>query len=121
MLVELVNAGHYALAAGLSEVNHFNSSAWADPNSEAPRSVSERDALFCLAIVDSMRNEPMLIQRSRDRFRRVRHLRGILDTPDVPADLVQAALAGEIAALERLGDHAAAADLRAVAARQSNG
>jgi 2-polyprenyl-3-methyl-5-hydroxy-6-metoxy-1,4-benzoquinol methylase len=112
ILVELVNAGHYAVADGLAKSNDFEITSWADPDQEAPRTDSERDALFCLAVIGSRSNDQAQIRRSRDRFRRVRLLLG--DSSSA-SGLGQAAQRGEIAALERLGEHASAAELRGAA------
>jgi 2-polyprenyl-3-methyl-5-hydroxy-6-metoxy-1,4-benzoquinol methylase len=102
-LAELVNAGHYERAAELCEATGLNAAAWSDPKVDAPRSDAERDALFCLAVLDATRDEPKLIERSRGRFHRLRLLLGRADGPGVPDGLFQAALQGEADALDRLG------------------
>ena len=62
-LVELVNAGHYAVAARFADAIDFNSKPWANPDLTIMRSVSQRDALFCLAVLDSQQNEPAVDSR----------------------------------------------------------
>ncbi len=102
-LVELVNAGHYQLATAVSAANNFDTLGWSDPDVTAPRSNAERDALFCLAVLDSQSTEAALIERSRGRFRRVLLLLGNGDDSGAPAGLFEAARRGEAAAEQRLG------------------
>ena len=109
-LVTLVNAGHYALAMALSRLCDFESKAWADPNLAVPRSDSQRDALFCLAVVDSQSDELAHIKRSRDRFNRIKQMLETEDGHGGPAGLFDAADRGEVAAVARLGHLEAVAD-----------
>jgi len=101
-LVELVNEGNYPQAHELCAAAGLNEQAWSDPACDGERSDSERDALFCLAVLDSQSDQPALILRSHRRFQRLRQLLGAADAPGVPAGLYQAALRGEQAALDRL-------------------
>ena len=105
-MVELVNAGHYALATMLAEATGLDTRPWADPATATPRSASQRDALFCLAVVDSQSDELPRIESGRGRFSRVKQM---LETPggnDDPDGLYAAASRGEAAALERLRQRA---------------
>jgi SAM-dependent methyltransferase len=104
-LVELVNAGHYQLATALSAANKFDARAWADPDNDGLRSDSQRDALFCLAVLDSQSVEPPRIERSRARFHRVLLCLGDPDDPRAPGGLFEAARRGETAARNRLDQH----------------
>jgi SAM-dependent methyltransferase len=104
-LVELVNAGHYELAAAVSAANSFDALVWSDPDVTGPRSHSERDALFCLAVLDSQSIEPVRIERSLGRFHRVMQIVGNPDLPGAPAGLFKAAGRGETAARKRLDQH----------------
>ncbi len=101
-LVELVNAGHYELGTALSDANSFDARAWADPDVAEPRSASERDALFCLAVLDSQSVDPTRIERSHGRFHRVLLALGDQDDPGAPNGLLEAARRGEDAARCRL-------------------
>jgi SAM-dependent methyltransferase len=108
-LVELVNGGHYPLARRLADLTGFDTTAWADPNVATPRSDLQRDALFCLAMLDLQSDDMDVMERSRARFNRVKQM---LETPDGhsgPEGLFAAAGRGEVAALERLGHHDGAA------------
>jgi SAM-dependent methyltransferase len=109
-LVELVNAGHYHLAAELVAATGVDGGAWADPDVSAPRSDSQRDALFCLAILDSQSDETVVIERSRGRFTRIRRTLQTQDGHGGPPGLYEAAVRGEVAACERLGDQGGATD-----------
>jgi len=104
-LVELVNAGHYELATALSAANNLDARAWADPDVAKPRSASERDALFCLAVLDSQSVDPLRIERSLGRFRRVSLILGNPDEPGAPSGLLEAARRGEATARSRLDQH----------------
>ena len=104
-LVELVNARHYELAAAVSAASGFDALAWSDPDVTVPRSDSERDALFCLAVLDLQSDEPVRIERSLGRFRRVMQIVGDPDLPGAPAGLFKAARRGETAARKRLDQH----------------
>jgi SAM-dependent methyltransferase len=120
-LVELVNAGHYVLAMKLADVSAFQTRAWADPDATIPRSETERDALFGLAVLDSQSDEISVIERSRGRFNRIRQM---LETPDGhggPEGLFAAAVRGELAALERLGQRDSAAAASGAPSAQANG
>jgi SAM-dependent methyltransferase len=109
-LVELVNAGHYQRALEFASASALEASPWADPDMVAPRSDSQRDALFCLGVLDSQSHDAPVIERSRARFSRIKLM---LETPDGhggPPGLFEAAARGEVAALERLGgQHSSAA------------
>jgi hypothetical protein len=109
-LVTLVNAGHYALAANLSRACGFESKAWADPDQVVPRSDSQRDALFCLAVVDAQSEDSALIERSRRRFNRIKQMLETQEGHDGPEGLFEAAVRGEIDAVARLGHREAVAD-----------
>jgi 2-polyprenyl-3-methyl-5-hydroxy-6-metoxy-1,4-benzoquinol methylase len=103
VLVELVNAGHYARAMELATVSGFGTKIWADPDSVVQRTDSQRDALFCLAVIDSQSDEISVIERSYRRFNRVKLM---LEPPagdGGPDGLLAAATRGEVAALDRLG------------------
>ncbi len=103
--VTLVNGGHYMRAMSLSRASDFESKAWADPDQVVPRSDSQRDALFCLAVVDAQSDESAIIERSRRRFNRIKQM---LETQEGgPAGLFEAAVRGAEAAAERLGHHQA--------------
>ena len=105
-LVELVNTGRYPLGTALVDATGLDTKPWADPDSATPRSDSQRDALFCLAILDSHSEDVPVIERSRRRFTRIKRL---LETPEnghgAPHGLFDAADRGEVAALERLSNH----------------
>jgi hypothetical protein len=102
-LVELVNGAHYALAQELVESIDLNANVWADPHAVVPRSDSQRDALFCLAILDSQSNELSVIERSLHGFTRIKEMLETSDGNGGPEGLFAAAVRGEKAALERLG------------------
>ena len=104
-VVELVNAGHYGLADQLVDAGGLNDKAWADPAMTMARSASQRDALFCLAVLDCRHDEPAVIERGRLRFHRVQHL---LEYADAPDGLLAAAINGEATCHERLRHGAAA-------------
>ena len=109
--VELVNAEHLYLAEKLSQALGFEGADWADPEFDDLRSVSQRDALFCLAVLGCQQDDPQRIDQACRRFQRLRRLLGGADRPGVPAGLFQAALRGEVASLERLGRHDEAASI----------
>ncbi len=100
-LVELVNAGHYALAGTLVDETGLAASSWADPDVTAPRSASERDALFSLAVLESQSDEIPVIERSRHRFNCIRRILESSGGQDVPEGLVEAAARGELTAAGR--------------------
>lgn len=95
VLIELVNAGHHALAAELAAQERMWDAAFAaaDPLPEA-----DRDALFCLAVLDVSSNAPGNPGRARPRFARVR------EAAPPGGGLWWAALRGELQALDQLGD-----------------
>ena len=107
-MVELVNAGHYQLAAELADMTNINTRSWTDPDVATQRSPSQRDALFCLAVLDSQSDNVPEIERSRSRFSRVQQIVSVHDGDNAPAGLFDAACRGEVAALERLGHQAVA-------------
>jgi SAM-dependent methyltransferase len=109
-LVALVNAGHYALAKNLSRASRFESRAWADPDQAVPRSDSQRDALFGLAMVDLQSDELAVIERSRGRFNRVKQMLETQEGHGGPDGLFDAADRGEVAAAARLGHREAVMD-----------
>jgi SAM-dependent methyltransferase len=109
-LVELVNAAHYQLAAELVTATGVDAGAWADADVSAPRSDSQRDALFCLAVLDSRSDQAAVIERSRGRFNRVRQMLQTQDGHGGPPGLYEAAVRGEVTARDRLRHHAAATD-----------
>jgi len=120
-LVELVNASHYGLAMKLADVSGFQTKAWADADTTLPRSEPQRDALFGLAVLDSQSDEVSVIERSRGRFSRIRQM---LETPDGhsgPDGLCAAAVRGEVAALQRLGQHGSATAPSDVPSVHANG
>jgi SAM-dependent methyltransferase len=102
-LIELVNTGHYTAALDLDRTFGLHSRPWADSESAAPRSDSQRDALFCLAVLDSQSDEISVIERSRAEFERVRQILEASDEGDRPMGLLEAAVRGETAAQERIG------------------
>lgn len=104
--VELVNAGHYALARDVSAMQHFDAEEWSAADSEMPRTSSQRDVLFCLAVLDSFSDESVLLARGRDRFRRIQAILGAPDAPGTPEGLYVAAGHGEAAAERRLAGSA---------------
>jgi SAM-dependent methyltransferase len=120
-LVELVNADHRALAAEVADATGLNTKSWADPDVATTRSPSQRDALFCLAVLDSQQDELSLIERSRSRFNRICQILEKPDRPGEPEGLFSAALRGEVAALERLGRHNASVVLRGTPSDQLDG
>ncbi len=108
--VMLVNAGHYALASNVSCASKLDSKIWADADQATPRSDSQRDALFCLAVLDAQSDDLTVIERSRRRFNRIRQM---LQTPEGhggPAGLFEAADRGVEAAAARLGQAEAVLD-----------
>lgn len=103
-LVTLVNAGHYDLAREISRAHRFDAEPWADPDLEGiARTDSQRDALFCLAVLDGQSEIPDIIARARERFRRVRLLLEQAGMAATGSGLYRAAERGETAARERLG------------------
>jgi hypothetical protein len=92
VLVELVNAGHYGVAASVAEEEGL----W-DGDAAAPLGDTERDALFCLAVLDVCGEVPGDAARARPRFARVR------ESVAPGAGLWWAALRGELQALDQLG------------------
>lgn len=70
------------------------------PNSDVPRTNSQRDALFGLAVLDGGGDVPDIIARARDRFGRVRLLLAQAGLAGNGLDL--AAERGEAAARQRL-------------------
>jgi 2-polyprenyl-3-methyl-5-hydroxy-6-metoxy-1,4-benzoquinol methylase len=119
-LVELVNAGHYSLATQLCKTLNLDAKPWTDPAVDTSRSISQRDALFSLAILGLQQDDVRIIARSRDRFALVARMveRSGSTTSD---GLVAASRGGEVDALERLGDHEAASALRAMLSPQAGG
>jgi 2-polyprenyl-3-methyl-5-hydroxy-6-metoxy-1,4-benzoquinol methylase len=95
VLVELVNAGRYGLAASVARQEGM----WdADIAVADPLGAEDRDALFCLAVLDVCGEAPGQAGRARPRFARVREAA-------LPGDgLWWAALRGELQALDQLGD-----------------
>ncbi len=94
VLVELVNAGHYALAVAVAGQEAMWEAAFATD----PLGAADRDALFCLAVLDVGGEPPGDAARARPRFARVRKA----TTPG--EGLWWAALRGELQALDQLGD-----------------
>jgi 2-polyprenyl-3-methyl-5-hydroxy-6-metoxy-1,4-benzoquinol methylase len=94
VLVELVNAGHYGLAASVAGQEGLWDAAFAAPG---PLGDAERDALFCLAVLDVCGETAGDPGRARPRFARVR------DAAAPGGGLWWAALRGELQALDQLG------------------
>jgi hypothetical protein len=72
-------------------------------------------------VLDSQSDEISVIERSRGRFNRIRQM---LETPDGhggPEGLFAAAVRGELAALERLGQRDSAAAASGAPSAQANG
>ena len=101
-LVSLVNAGHYAIASELSARNGFDTAPWASPLGDGALTESRRDALFCLAVLDALHDEPARLKRAHGRFRRVCRLPGVAEAPNAAEGLFAAAARGETATLARL-------------------
>jgi 2-polyprenyl-3-methyl-5-hydroxy-6-metoxy-1,4-benzoquinol methylase len=105
VLVELVNAGHYGLAADVAEAEalhrdapDLNPDSGPDSGTDSsPLGGEERDAVFCLAVLDVCGAVPGDARRARPRFARVR----ASATPGT--ELWWAALRGELQALDQLG------------------
>ena len=94
VLVELVNAGHYDLATTVATQEGLWDAAL---TAAGPLDDSERDARFCLAVLDVCGAVPGNPARARPCFARVR-------MAAAPADgLWWAALRGELQALDQLG------------------
>lgn len=111
VLVELVNAGHYELAAAVAEQEGL----WDATFATDPLGCAERDALFCLAVLDVCGAIPGDAGRARPRFTRVR-------AAAPPGDgLWWAALRGELQALDQLGDGLEAERVAASALTQASG
>ncbi len=108
VVVALVNAGHYELAEQMVDATGIGSRPWADPDVVLGRSASQRDALFCLAVLDSQSHSVPRIERSRGRFSGVRRMLRTADGDSGPDGLFAAAGRGEAAAIERLRQHAEA-------------
>ena len=94
VLVELVNAAHYGLAAAVAAQEGL----WdAVPTVAGPLGDLERDTLFCLAVLDVCGEVPGNAARARPYFARAR-------AAAVPGGgLWWAALRGEVQALDQLG------------------
>ena len=111
-LVSLVNASHYQIASELVQLTGFDDAPWAAPQGDAPDgdaaqydaplTDSRRDALFCLAVLDALHDDPARLERARGRFHRVRCLPGVAEAPGAAEGLFAAASRGETAALARL-------------------
>jgi hypothetical protein len=104
-LVEMVNAGHYEIAETVAVANHFHNAPWADPGAADQRTDSQRDALFCLAILDSQSEDPIRIDLSYQRFHCLRRILEAQPPARRPPGLFDAICNGEVNALHRLGRH----------------
>jgi hypothetical protein len=105
-LVALVNAGHHALGVALADAIGLQQAPWANPTYDAdPSSLTDeqRDALFCLAVLDLHGSEPGACERAVRRFALVRRHVVASGTLDARGQAYWAAVQGEMQALERLG------------------
>ena len=106
VLVELVNAAYYDLAAAVADAEALWDAAF---TVAGPTDDSERDALFCLAVLDVCGSVPGNAGRARARFARVR-------AAAAPGGgLWWAALRGELQSLDQLGKLDEARDVTAAA------
>lgn len=105
VLVELVNAGHYALATAVAAQEGLRYAASAAGSLDD----AERDALFCLAVLDVCGAVPRDPARARPGFARAR------ETAAPGSGLWWAALRGEVQALDQLGRPGEAERVAAVA------
>ncbi len=94
VLVELVNAGHYGLAATVAAQEELWNAALTAAD---PLGNSERDTLFCLAVLDVCGAVPRNAARARPCFARAR------EAAPPGGGLWWAALRGELQALDQLG------------------
>lgn len=106
--VGLVNAGHYSLARSLADAEELDGTAWADPACPAQLLPEQRDALFCLGVLDMQGDDAEAgLQLGLARFLRVRQSIVAADR----SGLHEAATTGARLALDRMGRTAEAAAL----------
>lgn len=107
-LTALVNAGHYHLAGDLVRETNLHRAAFAAPV-VVGRTDAERDALYCLGVlalnVADLRDSMGGLELARDRLSRVR------DHTPTGSGLWDAAVRGELAALQAMDDADAIAAL----------
>ena len=109
VFVALVNAGHYDLARRVAAVERLNDAAFAQQPglSNVPLETSERDALFCLAVLDLQ--PPSDLPSAGQRFHRV--IGSLVAeggaTPSADA-LIWSAIRGGLSAADQQNDPAAA-------------
>ncbi len=109
-LAWMVNAGHIALGANMAEATGLQTRPWANPpdgdTAPPPLPASRRDALFCLAVIDSQLDGSGDAARGRRRFSALRRMlqgHGLGGaSPDFPGQVIY----GELQALGLLGDRA---------------
>ncbi len=115
VFVALVNAGHYEVARTIAQGEGLSTAAFAQQPmlSQVPLEESERDAAFCLAVLDL--RAPVDLAAASRRFRRVIHSLVVpgsraLDAASVPGPdaLLWAATRGLLSAADRNHDPAIA-------------
>jgi len=101
-LVEMVNAGHYKLGRTLADGEKLIHLAFAAGTSTGPMGTAERDALFCLAMLDWQVDDNLAL--AARRFAMVCHS----FPPAAPGarahPLLWSALRGELICRDRLGE-----------------
>jgi hypothetical protein len=105
-----VNAGHIALGAKMAEATGLQARPWANPpdgdTAPAPLPASRRDALFCLAVIDSQLDGSGDAARGRRRFNALRRMLQGHGLGDASAAFPGQIVYGELQALGVLGDRA---------------
>jgi SAM-dependent methyltransferase len=114
--VGLVNGEHYELAHQLLETLSPNALDWADPDSSKMLSPVERDAAYCLSVLEVQGSNPITLDVSRRRFARLKTLLEWHDNLRTPG-LYEGVLRGEQLAAEKLSAESQASDPQSPAPR----
>ena len=103
-----VNAGHVAVGRTLAETTGLQSAKWANPAGDdvapPPLPPSRRDALFCLAVLDTQMDGSGDLQRGRRRFQALRLMLQAHGLRGASIDLPGHVVRGELQALGLLDD-----------------
>lgn len=99
--VGLVNGGHYDLASRLGESLMQGRPDWADPEFARILTPVERDAAYCLSVLQVQGGDPALLDASRRRFARLRILLETRESLKTPG-LYEGAIRGEELAAAKL-------------------
>ncbi len=99
--VGLVNGGHYDLANRLADVLMQARPDWADPEFARILSPAERDAAYCLSVLQVQGSDPAMQDASRRRFARLKMLLETRETLRTPG-LYEGVIRGEELAAAKL-------------------